>query len=290
MPKGLFSSSPVGAVTLVEAPVSQWYIKRARLTFICVSLFCWAAVSAVVSAFMALWMAVALGLVVGAALGMVSAVLVRVWPVLRVLWWWSLEITAVAVVVTAVALLVRVWPWWGALIALVVPVAGALLSARVRQFVSAWSWCVVDRHRLRLCFTQLVRATSQGNSRPLQVPLMLWARPTLAGERVWVWLRPGLSLDDLDGKTGRIAVACLGASQVRVARAREHLSALIRIDVTRRDPLTGLVPSPLAALLGGADADENADVPVSPAVPWVGLDLADVPEVPVAEPRTGGRR
>ncbi|MEV4275851.1 hypothetical protein [Actinoplanes xinjiangensis] len=233
-------------------------------------------------------MALALGFVVGLVLGFMSALLVRVWPVLRVLWWWSLEITTAAVAVAVVALLVRVWPWWLALAAVVVPVAGALLSPRVRQFVSAWSWCVVDRHRLRLCFTQLVRATSQGNSRPLQVPLMLWARPTLAGERVWVWLRPGLSLDDLDGKTGRIAVTCFGASQVRVARAREHLSALIRIDVTRRDPLTGLVPSPLAALLSGTNAD--ADVPVSPAVPLVGLDLADVPEVPVAEPRGGGRR
>jgi hypothetical protein len=289
MAKGLFSGSPVGAVTLVETPVSQWYIKRARLAFICVSLGCWAAVSAVASAFLALWVAVALGLAVGVSLGLVSALVVRAWPVLRVLWWWSLEITAVAVVVTAAALLLRVWPWWAALAALLVPVAGALLIAPVRQFVWVWSWCVVDRHRLRLCFTQIIRASASGGSRPLQVPLMLWARPTLAGERVWVWLRPGLSLDDLDGKTGRIAVACIGASQVRVARAREHLSALIRIDVTRRDPLTGLVPSPLAALLAG-DFDGDAAVPVSPAVPLVGLDLADVEEPAVPEPRGGGRR
>ncbi|KUL34936.1 hypothetical protein ADL15_15070 [Actinoplanes awajinensis subsp. mycoplanecinus] len=105
---------------------------------------------------------------------------------------------------------------------------------------------------------------------------------------MWMWLRPGLSLEQLDGKTGVIAVTC-GASEVRVARARQNLSTLIRVDVTRRDPFTGLVPSPLAFLLSKSpDVDEVA--PVSPAVPLVGLDLADVPEPVVAEQRTGGRR
>ncbi|BBH71153.1 hypothetical protein ACTI_78380 [Actinoplanes sp. OR16] len=271
--------------------MSQWYARRARIAFICASLGCWIAAGAVLSAFMLPLYAVGLGLAAGVLLGLVTALVVRVWPVLRALWWWSLEITIAAVVVAAVARLVRVLPWWLALIVALLPVAGVLLVGPVRRFVFAWSWCVVDRHRLRLCFTQIVRASHGGPSRPLSLPLMLWARPTPAGERVWLWLRPGLSLEDLDGKTGRIAVGC-AASEVRVSRARPNLSALVRVDVTRRDPLTGLVPSPLSLLLPArsADPDWDAAVPVSPAVSLVGLDLADVPEPPAPEPRAGGRR
>ncbi|GAA1626663.1 hypothetical protein [Actinoplanes couchii] len=291
MAGGVFKSAPVGTVALVETPVSQWYVRRARLAFIGVSLGCWAVVAAVASAFVPVLYAVALGLVSGGVLGLLTAVMVRVWPVLRVLWWWSLEIAVAALVVAGVSLAARVWPWWLVLGAVVVLVAGVLLVGRVRRFVFAWSWCVVDRHRLRLAFTQFVRVGGQGGSRPLPVPLMLWARPTLAGERVWVWLRPGLSLDDLDGKADRIAVACFGASLVRVSRARQNLSSLVRVDVTRRDPLTGMVPSPLSALLGGSDLDDEwADAPVSPAVPLVGLDLADVDEPPAPEPSRGGGR
>ena len=67
---------------------------------------------------------------------------------------------------------------------------------------------------------------------------MLWARPTPAGERVWLWLRPGLDLTDLDGKTGKVAVACW-AGEVRVVRASARFAALVRVDMTRRDPLAG---------------------------------------------------
>jgi hypothetical protein len=128
----------------------------------------------------------------------------------------------------------------------------------------------------------------EGGSRPGQLPLMLWARPTPAGERVWLWLRTGLSLEDLEGKAGRIAVAC-SARQVRIVGAPERTAALLRIDVTRRDPLTGLVESPLLARIPSLRDDIVADAPVSPAVPWVGLELADIDEPEIPQSR-GGRR
>jgi hypothetical protein len=140
---------------------------------------------------------------------------------------------------------------------------------------------VVVRHRLRLCFAQFVRAVNR--THPGSLPLVLWARPTPAGERVWLWLRPGLDLDDLDGRLGRLAVACW-ASEARVVRASPRFAALVRVDLARRDPLIGLVASPLALLI----PNKNAAVPVSPGMPPVGLDLADVPES-APEPR-GGRR
>jgi hypothetical protein len=119
------------------------------------------------------------------------------------------------------------------------------------------------------------------------VPLVLWARPTLAGEQVWLWLRPGLSLEDLEGKAGRIAVACV-ARQVRIVGASERFAGLLRVDIAHRDPLTGRIDSPLALLIPSLRSTD-ADVPVSPAVPPVGLDLADIPEPPAEQPR-GGRR
>ena len=85
----------------------------------------------------------------------------------------------------------------------------------------------------------LIRGAGVG-SRPGTLPLVLWARPTPAGERVWLWLRPGLELVDLDGKAGLIAVACMG-EEVRIVRASQRYAALMRVDVARRDPLTGLV-------------------------------------------------
>jgi hypothetical protein len=117
------------------------------------------------------------------------------------------------------------------------------------------------------------------------LPLVLWARPTPAGERVWLWLRPGLEVADLDGKAGRIAVTCW-ASEVRVVRASQRYAALIRVDIARRDPLANRVESPLAALV---PRPRTSDVPVSPAVPTVGLDLADIPDPPAPDTR-GGRR
>ena len=52
-------------------------------------------------------------------------------------------------------------------------------------------------------------------------------------------------LTDLEGKTGKFAVACW-AGEVRVVRASEQYVALLRVDIARRDPPTAEVLSPLA--------------------------------------------
>jgi hypothetical protein len=144
---------------------------------------------------------------------------------------------------------------------------------------------VVVRHRLRACFSAFVRAGNRTDQGVL--PLVLWARPTPAGERVWLWLRSGLDVSDLDGVVGKVAVTCW-AAEARVVRASARYAALIRVDVARRDPLTGAVSSPLALLLPKRRS-AGAAAPVSPGMPPVGLDLADVPEPPVAEARNGRR-
>src|SRR5262249_35464790 len=125
-------------------------------------------------------------------------------------------------------------------------------------------------------------------------PLILLARPTPAGERVWVWLRPGLALAALEDKTDQLAVACW-ASLVRVTPASERHAALVRIDVARRDPLAGKVAYPLATAVPpwATDIDDREDAaPVSPGMPPLaplGLDLDEVPAPPPPAERPGRR-
>ncbi|MEV8508103.1 hypothetical protein AB0368_25245 [Actinoplanes sp. NPDC051475] len=276
-------------MTLVERPMSQWYARRAGVTALVVGLACDALVTAVLSVFCPLLLAVVLGALAGVVCALVAAVLVRVWPVLRTLWWWSIEIATTVVVVGGWVTLAHLTTWWIASVVLLAVVIAVFVPRRPRRIVYAWSWCLVVRHRLRLSFATLVRSAARvSGGRPAALPLLLWARPTLAGERVWLWLRPGLALEDLEGKAGLIAVACI-AKQVRIAPASERYAALLRVDIARRDPLTGRIDSPLALLIPSLRNAEAADVPVSPAVPPVGLELADIEE-PAPEPPRGARR
>jgi hypothetical protein len=286
----LFNRPAIGSMAIVDPPVSQWYARRAGVAALVVGLVSDVLVTAVLSVFCPLMLAVVLGALAGVVAGFVAAVLVRVWPVLRTLWWWSFEITTVVLVAGGWVALAHVTTWWIASVVLTVVVAAVFVPRRSRRFVYAWSWCAVVRHRLRLCFATLVRSQVRvTGGRPAALPLLLWARPTLAGERVWLWLRPGLALEDLEGKAGLIAVACI-AKQVRIAPASERYAALLRVDIARRDPLTGRIDSPLALLIPSLRNDDiGADVPVSPAVPPVGLELADIAD-PAPEPsRRGGR-
>ncbi len=281
----LFGDHPVGAITMIDTPVSLSYARKARVTFLAVAAGVATATAIVLSVFQHPVLAVMIGIAAGLVCGFVAAALVRVWPVLRVLWWWLTEVVLAALMVLTPSLAARQAGPVVALFLLGVLLAVGAGVASVRRRLAAWSWCVVVRHRLRLCFAEFVRAVSRLHAGRL--PLILWARPTLAGERVWVWLRPGLDLADLEGKAGRIAVACW-AKQVRVLAASERYAALIRVDVARRDPLSGRVDSPLSLLIPALRNNKKVNVPVFAAVPPVGLDLADIEE-PAPEPR-GGRR
>ena len=291
MKSGLFGDRAPGVISVVEPSMSRWYAHRARIAFFVTALLAGLVAVAVLASMRPLVklplvapmvVAVFLAALLGAACGLVVASVVRAWPVLRALWWWAVEIAVTALLATATVVLSRV-ALWLAMTVLAALAAVVGLVAPIRRRVVAWAWCVIVRHRLRLCFAEFVRAATR--ARPAALPLIWWARTTPAGERVWVWLRPGLDLSDLDGKTGRMAVACW-AGEVRVVRASTRFAALIRIDVTRRDPLTGLVVSPLAQQFG---TDDDLPIPVSPGMAPVGLDLDDVPEPPPEPARHRGR-
>src|SRR5262245_20297480 len=115
----LFGARPVGAVTVVETPVYQSYARKARIAFLGVAWASGVATAAVLAVFTNLLVAVVLGIIAGAVLGFIAAVAVWVWPVLRVLWWWSFEIAVLMLVVLVPAWLARVtYPWLALVIVL----------------------------------------------------------------------------------------------------------------------------------------------------------------------------
>lgn len=267
-----FGSGHRGSVTIIDRSVRISHARRAQITLFVVGGIVAVLAAVVLSDRLHPILALLTGGLLGVVVGGLAGAVVIAWPVLRVFWHWSVEITV------AVTLL---WGWMALaeatstvvtllVVALVVGVPAAWPAARRR--ISAWAWCVIVRHRLRLCFAAFIHAagTVQAGTRPL----ILLARPTPAGERVWVWLRPGLSLSDLEGRMDKLAVACW-AKDVRVAREKSSSAALIRVDITRRNPLRAKVSSPLTALLTEMDLDEA--IPSGPP-PAVGLDLADVPD------------
>ena len=157
-----------------------------------------------------------------------------------------------------VAVLGAVWLWatladvlggWPAAVALVA-VAGLLLWwPPSRRCLAAVAGCVVTRHRLRTGLAEL-RLTSRAG----RLPLLLWLVPSPVGERMWLWCRAGISAEDISDEIERLRAACF-ARDVRVTRDRRW-SALVRLDVIRRDPLASerTVRSPLADVAGSADA------------------------------------
>src|SRR5262249_37867249 len=90
---GLFGSLRPGAVTIVEPPVSRAYARRARVTFYAVTIATLLTTGVVVRHWQP---AEAVGIAFGAGIvaGLLAAVAVLVWPVVRVLWHWAAEIAA----------------------------------------------------------------------------------------------------------------------------------------------------------------------------------------------------
>jgi hypothetical protein len=259
-------------VTVIDLPVTRSYLRKAKIAFFVIAGIVTVSAATVLSHRLHPILGLLAGALVGVVCGGLVAVLVAAWPVLRVFWHWSIEIaTGLAVVYGWTALMQTTDVPVSLLV--VAAVAGVPAAcAPVRHRLLAVVWCVIVRHRLRLCFATFMR--TPGVYQQGSPPLILLARPTPAGERVWVWLRTGLALSDLEGRTDKLAVACW-ANEVRAVRASTRYAALIRVDITRRDPLTATVDSPLTALVPTSSPD---NAPTSPGLPPVDLDLPDVPE------------
>jgi hypothetical protein len=151
-----------------------------------------------------------------------------------------------------------------------------------RHAMTALAWCLITRHRIRTCFSEFIVYNRTGS-----LPLILWCIPTPVGERVWVFLRPGLSLDAIQTRAPQIAVACWADSAVAEA-ASDSNAALVRLDLKRRDALTGTVASPLLGrITPGAPPRERDTTQVPTALDLPDITPADVtPDKPARPKRT----
>ena len=268
-----------GTVTVIEEPVLRSYTRKAKIVF----WITWAAVALLSATVLASRWHPIIALVAGGLIALVPAFLaaavVAAWPVIRAIWWWLPELLLVAGVITGWMELADHTTLWPRLIitAAIVGVPAAIGPAR--RGIYALAWCQVSRHRIRACCSEFIITNRTGS-----LPFILAARPTAAGERLWVWLRPGLALADIINRLDQIAAACWATSVV-ADQASASNSALLRIDIKRRDPLTGTVPSPLTTALSGITPRRKQDTALLPTA----LDLPDVDPAEVTKSaNTGG--
>lgn len=130
-------------------------------------------------------------------------------------------------------------PLWGAGLLVGLFLVATLAWPASRRYVVRRCYAVMTRHRLRATFVERRVMNYTGN-----LPLLLWARPTPVGERVWVLLRAGIDAFDIERNLSHIASACWGFD----ARVTPHrkVCALVVVDVVRRNPFTGAaISSPL---------------------------------------------
>jgi hypothetical protein len=153
----------------------------------------------------------------------------------------------------ALAALVWAWRWSSDRIGSHETMAAALILVLVvaavgpvRRVMLAVVWCSVTHHRLHAGLVE-VRATTRDG----RLPLFLSVVPAPFGERARLWCRAGISAEDIEDESDRLRAA-LWCQDVRVIRDRRR-SALVTVEVVRRDPLGGKrpVPSELLAQLGG---------------------------------------
>lgn len=175
---------------------------------------------------------------------------------------WRAEIAA-----TAMVLAVFVWvdsfgnPVVTPVVMVGVPVL-VLAVPHTRRFVIARVWCVLDRHRLRAC---LKRTKVRTMTRDGSYPLLLWARPSKTGERIWVWLPAGMAASDIEHSLEYLAPACFARS-ARLHRPKK-VTTFVAVDIIRRDPLESKQPvsSPLSRWRKPQDTEDEGVTPISAA-------------------------
>jgi hypothetical protein len=182
------------------------------------------------------------------------------------------ELTALAAYLATYLWLDSHLPTWGVWVTLLAIPALLALLPPVRRFAHTRVMCVITRHRMRSCLRQVHASNRDGH-----LPWFLWTRPTGVGERVRLWMRPGVAARDIEHAADYLAAACY-AREVRVAVSRK-VAALVTVDVIRRDPLVSgtEIDSPLAGL---PTTPGDFTVPVQPdPTPPVPTPRASAPVV-----------
>src|SRR5436190_14892035 len=269
-----------GTITVIEQTVMRSYRRKAKIVFY-VTWVIVAVLAATVAA--SKWhpvIALLAGLALGFVTGGITGAFVAAWPVIRAIWWWTPETLLAGSLVFGwielaehTTLIYRL-----AFTAAITGIPAVFKPVRAR--INQGLWCLVTRHRIRTCFSEFIITNRTGS-----LPLILWAHPTPAGARVWIWLRPGLSLDDLQDRLDKIAVACWATTALAEVASRSN-AAFVRMDIKRRDVLTGTITSPLLDMIRPGTPATARDTTQIPAA----LDLPQVPASEVITPPTPLKR
>lgn len=203
---------------------------------------------------------------------------------------WVIRVRAELTVITAYVIVHRMLlaqTGWSPTIVVVVEastLAVVLVVPVSRRHVTHRVWAVCSRHRIGMCMVATRTMTPNGN-----LPLLVWARPSPVGERVQVWLRAGLSVNDLAQITEALAAACYAAeARVSVNRRFTHL---VVITIVRRDPFTGRTIRPAHTTGVPSTGTDQVFVPLpdqeSVPVPTTGEHTTGAPGQPGRPRRTG---
>lgn len=172
----------------------------------------------------------------------------QTWPVKLLLtvwrWRWELYVLAALAYVaivhgTAITGYFQSNPLWLNALMVIALFPWVATDNPARRFVLNRFWCVITRHRLRACLIEMRTLNYSGN-----LPFIVACFSTKTGQVVWLWMRPGQSVEDLDNKAESLASACW-ARKATIARSKKN-AAIVRIDIDRRDPLAKkTIASPL---------------------------------------------
>src|SRR6266545_1168784 len=166
------------------------------------------------------------------AIEVIGPQLHRSWivQVLLALWRWSIEITLAGLLLIAWFRLRAHMPAYAVACVMAFPVVAVCNFKLGRRLLVGWCYVLFVRHRLRTALVQLGSRNRSG-----KLPWLVWWYPTPVGERVVLLLVAGMSAAQIEESADALAAACL-ARQVRVDTNR-RMTAFVRVDVIRRDPL-----------------------------------------------------
>jgi hypothetical protein len=144
-----------------------------------------------------------------------------------------------------------------AFLIMIAPSPVVMVVRPLREFIRDRIWCVTTRHRVRACLTEMRVLNWSGN-----LPFIIGCFSTTTGEVVWLWMRAGLSIEDLEANAETLASACWARHAI-VDRTHRN-AALLRIEIVRRPrPHTNLAsPSPATTTHGPRDG--RLEIPQRP--------------------------
>lgn len=271
-----------GTVTVIEQQVHRSAAQNARFAFVLTAIVTGLVTLVVAKSHMHPILAAFVAAPIAALSGSFVWAIVRIWPVIRLIWWWTPEIGLTVLTAWGWTALATSTPGWLTLTVLAVLIGGPAVIPPLRRWTLAAFWCIAVRHRLRVCFSQFIIANRSGS-----LPLILGSWPTPVGERVWVRLRPGLSLPYLTQQLDKIAVACDALpGGVQLQPAGGGSAAFVRFDIKRREVLTSRVNTPVVDLIPPTEPVTGK----KPATVTGGLDLSDVDDATLAasiKPKAG---